>query len=72
MVTYQYEWYTVDVQEATGRITWEIKARSRENAIKAINRQVKKYNRTIQNCRPDYTATVYWETMKLDRVGHNR
>jgi hypothetical protein len=70
--TFQYEWYTVRVREATGVITWEVKAKNRENAIKAILKQAREHDEFVRPHRPDFETVIYWNTFKLDRTGHQR
>ena len=72
MGNFQYQWWTIDVREATGRIGWEIKAKNKENAIKEINKRVSKYNEFIHKRRPDFNAEIYWDTLTLDRQGFQR
>ena len=60
MARYHYEWWTVQARFPTGTYTVEVKARSRENAVKQIERDF-----------PD-VIEIYWDTLALDRVGHQR
>ena len=75
---FNYEWYTIDVQESTGRITWEVKARNKDNAIKTIKRLVTKKNKDAHDMtlpwwkRGGEVKEVLWDTLNLDRIGHNR
>lgn len=77
--SFQYEWWTVDIRLGVGRITAEFKARDKEHVIKQIEREVKKTNSPENLAKPWYDRTwrqpikeVYWETLKLDRVGYER
>lgn len=72
MGKYQYQWWTVEVREATGRCTWEIKARSKEGAVKAINKLANEHNEYVRKVRPDFNTEIYWETLTLDREGYQR
>lgn len=72
MGKFQYEWWTVDVREATGIYTWEVKARSRDNAIKQVEKMADTYNKEIQVARPDFAAEIFWKTLTLDRTGFQR
>lgn len=60
MVSYNYEWWTVRARTRTGVYTLEVKARNRENAIKQFKTG---FNDVLE---------IYWDTLELDRVGHNR
>ena len=76
-MSFQYEWWTVDVLLGVGRMTAEFKARSKENAVRQIEREVKKSNSPENLAKPWYEQKqpikeVYWETLKLDRVGYQR
>lgn len=68
----RYQWWTVKVKEATGETSWEVKAKSRENAIKQINKQANEHNESIQRVRPEFETEVFWETLTLDREGYQR
>lgn len=77
MTSFEYEWYMIDVQLLTGRCTYEIKAKSKENAIRQINNLVVKSNSEsnlaknwIDQIQP--ITKVYWETLTLDRKGYQR
>lgn len=69
---FEYEWWTVDVREATGRITYEVKAKNRKNAEKQVIQMASRHDEFIQKVRPDFKTEIYWETMKLDRTGYQR
>ena len=77
MKNFEYEHYTILLREPTGKITYEIKAKNRESAIKQINTLVKKSN-SEQNLsesifnRITPILEVFWETLTLDHVGYNR
>jgi hypothetical protein len=70
--TFQFEWWTVEVRECTGRITWEVKAKNKENAIKQIQKMAKDHNKEIQRMRPDFETEIFWNTLTLDRKGYQR
>lgn len=77
MKGFEYEWYTIDLQLAVGKITYEVKAKSKENAIRQINNLVAKSNSEsnlaknwIDQIQP--ITKVYWETLTLDRKGYQR
>ena len=72
MGTFQFEWWTVEVKEATGLLTWEIKAKSKEGAIKRIQKLAADHTKEVRTVRPDFQTEVFWETMKLDRKGYQR
>lgn len=76
--SFNYEWYTVDILESVGRTTLEVKATNRGAARRQIQKIVDKQNKDANNKdlpfwkRGASVKEIYWETMKLDRVGHNR
>ena len=72
MGNFQYEWWTVEAREATGLITWEVKAKNRGNAEKQFRQMAKEHDAFIQSRRPDFRTVVFWETMKVDRIGYQR
>lgn len=78
MKNFEYEWWTVEVQESSGLITWEIKAKSKENAIKQINQRVSYQNKCAADEslpwweRGSMVYQVIWDTLKQDRVGYQR
>lgn len=72
MSKFQYEWWTVEVKEATGKITWEIKAKNKENAIKQIKKWAKEHDEEIQRVRSEFYTEIFWETLTLDRKGYQR
>lgn len=63
MGAFEYEWYTVQIRFRVGVITCEYKAKSKENAIRQIKKEVQK---------DDLIVEVLWETLKLDRKGYQR
>ena len=78
MTNYHYEWWTVDVVETSGRCTWEIKGKTKENVIRQITTQVRRQNRKADDetlhvlFRPGKVLEVLWDTLELDRVGYQR
>lgn len=78
MTNYHYGWWTVDVVETTGRITWEIKGKTKESVIRQIKAQVRKQNKKAEDetlhvlFRPGKVLEVLWDTLELDRVGYQR
>ena len=72
MKQFEYEWWNVDVYEATGRITYEVKAKSRLGAEKQILRMASKHESEVQKVRPEFKVVIYWDTMKLDHKGYQR
>ena len=70
--SFEYEWWTVEVREATGKITWEVKAKNRSNAEKQIVKWAKEHDDEVNRVRPDFKTTIYWDTMVLDRKGYKR
>lgn len=57
---------------ATGVITWEVKAKNRENAIKQVKKMAREHDMFIRKHRPDFETIIFWDTFKLDRRGHQR
>jgi hypothetical protein len=49
-----------------------VKAKNRENAIKAILKQAREHDEFVRPHRPDFETVIYWNTFKLDRTGHQR
>lgn len=77
MAEFNYEWWLVDVKEATGACTLEIKAKSKDHAIRQIDKLVKATNSEKNLSKPWYQRKtpileVYWDTLTLDRVGYQR
>lgn len=78
MASFNYEWYTVDVLEATGRCTWEVKAKNAENAAKQIRKEAEIKTKAAHDetlpwwKRGGEVIEIYWDTMKLDRIGYQR
>lgn len=70
--SFEYEWWTVEVQEATGKYKWEVKAKNRSNAEKQILKWAKEHDEEVNRVRPDFKTTIYWDTMVLDRKGYQR
>lgn len=68
----QYEWWTVCVKEATGKIKWVVKARNKENAIKQIKKWAKEHTDEVRRIRPDFETEVFWDTLEMDRKGYQR
>ncbi len=60
MGSFQYEWWDVMAKLPTGTYTLEVKAKSRENAIKKFKKDF-----------PD-VIDFFWETLALDRKGYQR
>lgn len=74
---FNYEWYTVDIVFANGRCSTEFKARSRESVIRQINRYVSDCNSDEKQSldiwhRPQRVVSVDWDSLRLDRIGHQR
>ena len=72
MVQFQYEWWTVTAREATGTIVWEVKARSKEGAIRQIKQMAREHDKFVQKSRPDFHTEIFWDTLTLDRTGYQR
>lgn len=77
MSSFNYEWWTVKIQDEAGTLTWEFKGRSKENVIKQIQKEVKDSNSEANAMRDVFhrkakIIKVFWETLKLDRIGYQR
>lgn len=72
MGKFEYEWWDVKAQEATGKFTWEVKAKNKENAIKQFKQMAKEHDEEIQKVRPDFHTIIFWETLTLDHKGYQR
>ena len=74
---WHYEWWTIDIRYDAGVMTTEFKGKSKENVIRAIKKMVKDSN-SEENLnapwwyRQNRVIEVYWDTLKLDRVGYQR
>ena len=75
---FQYEWWNVEIiQGVDVRVTIEVKAKSKAQAVKQIERMVKESNSEKNAARPLWErmvpiSEVLWETMTLDRTGYQR
>lgn len=58
MGAFEYEWWNVDSKEPTGTYTLEVKAKNKENAIKQFKKMAE--------------GDIFWDTLRLDRKGHQR
>lgn len=72
MGIFEYEWWTVDVILATGRISFETKAKDKDHAVKQILRMAKGHDKEVQAVRPEFKTKILWETLSLDRKGYQR
>lgn len=63
MASFNYEWWTVLVKCLTGTYSYEFKAKNKQNVIRQIKRMEKEDFSIVE---------VYWDTLKLDRVGYQR
>jgi len=77
MSNFNYQWWTVRVKLHTGEYTAEVKAKSREHAIRQIEREVKETNSEKNLSKPLWERKnpildVYWDTLTLDRTGYQR
>lgn len=72
-----YEWWTVKITDESGSNTWELKATSKENAIKQIEKEVS-FTNSEKNLKADFwhrkarILKVDWESLQLDRIGYQR
>lgn len=77
MAKFHYEYYLIKIETATGVYEYEFKARNRESAINQIKKYAddcKKQNETARTWleRADDIKTIMWDTLTLDRTGHDR
>ena len=70
--SFEYEWWHVEAQEATGKYTWEVKAKSKDGAIKQFKKMAQKHNEFVQKVRPDFETVIFWNTLTLDHKGYQR
>lgn len=77
MSKFNYEWWTVDITDTAGRITWKFKGKNKDNVIRQINKAVSE-SHSKENAERDCwhrmprIIEVHWDTLKLDRVGYQR
>ena len=69
---FQFEWWHIKVREATGLITYEVKAKNKDNAIKQIKKMAQEHEEFIRKVRPDFKIEIFWDTLTLDRKGFQR
>ena len=78
MVKFNYEYYTVDVIYTVGKMTTEFKGRDRDHVIKQIKSWMVRKNKQHTDTsipwwkRGEGVKEIIWETLKLDRTGHQR
>lgn len=72
MGSFQYEWWTVETKEATGRIMWEVKAKDKERAISQINRMADRHDKEVRTEKPNFKTEIFWDTLTLDHKGYQR
>ena len=78
-MAFQYEWWTIEMEDTcNGTLVYEFKGKSKDHVIKTIKTYVKKINAAAKNTdlpwweRGAEIYTIKWETLKLDRIGHQR
>lgn len=71
MTSFHYEWWTVKILYTCGTLTCEFKAKNKDNAIRQIKKEVKDTNSGKKGFCP-HIIEVYWDTLKLDRIGYQR
>ena len=75
--SFNYEWWTVEITDEAGTLTWEFKGKNREGVVRQVEKAVKDSN-SEENQRKDVwhrkprIIGVNWETLKLDRTGYQR
>lgn len=76
-MSFQYQWWTVDVQYPHGRLATEFKGKSKDHVIKQIKKWVSDCNSEKSQSkpfwvRPSQVIEVFWDTLVLDRTGYQR
>lgn len=74
---FEYEWWTVDITYATGKLSTIWKGKNRDNVVKQIMKEFMESNSEENAMKPVYLRkdridSIHWDTMKLDHVGYNR
>ena len=75
--SFQYQWWTVEILFDCGKMTAEYKGKSKDGVIKQIEKEIA-FTNSEKNLsaswleRKNQIKKVYWDTMKLDRVGYQR
>lgn len=77
MASFRYEWYTINIQYPTGVVECEYKAKNMAGAVRQIKKEIALSNSPENLERPIWEQMpqiieVDWESLKLDRVGHQR
>lgn len=77
MAQFNYEWWNVKIRFINGTYTYEVKAKSKEHAIRQIQRDFDFSNSEKNLSKPCWErkaqmVEVFWDTMALDRVGYQR
>ena len=77
MASFNYEWYIVDIVYENGKYPTEFKAKTRETVVRQIDKYVKDSNSEEKQSldiwhRPQKVLSVDWNTLRLDRTGHQR
>lgn len=74
--SFQYEWWTVEMLiQGHGRMTAEYKGKNKESIIKQIRKEVA-FTNSEKNLTADVwhrqnrIQEVFWDTLKLDRIGY--
>lgn len=70
--SFEYEWWNVEAQEATGKTIWEVKAKSKDGAIKQFKKMAQEHDEYIRRVRPDFKTIIFWDTLTLDHKGYRR
>lgn len=71
MKTFNYEWWVVSIHFTNGTVDCEFKGKNKENIIRQIKKEVKEINSGKRGYQPQIIE-VYWETLRLDRIGYQR
>jgi len=77
MANFNYEWWTVEMMLDAGRYTCEYKGKSKDHIIRQIEKDVKYTNSEKNLSKPcwerrNQIKEVFWDTLKLDRIGFQR
>jgi len=64
MNSFEYTWWHIDINYKCGLSTLEVKAKTKENAIKQIKKICKEEEMFIDE--------INWDTLRADRTGYAR
>lgn len=76
MAQFNYEWWSVKIRFTNGTFTYEVKAKSKEHAIRQIKKDYKFSNSEENLSKPwwerrEQMVEVLWDTMTFERYGYH-